>query len=84
MAGATIAVVAASAPIAIPITTRPNDTVHPFMRPFCEIAPNMESSVSDPIVTQAIANLVRVLRNFHRIGRLVHDDRALAGVAGPL
>jgi hypothetical protein len=44
----------------------------------------MESGVSDPIVTPAIANLVRVLRNFHRIGRIVHDVPTLAGVSAPL
>lgn len=84
MAGATIAVVAASAPIAIPITTRPNDTVHPFYETLCKIAPNMESGGSDPIVTQAIANLVGVLRNFHRFGRTPDDVPTLAGVSAPL
>jgi hypothetical protein len=44
----------------------------------------MESGMSDPIVTEAMANLVGVLRNFHRIGCIAHDVRALAGVAGRL
>ncbi|BCI71514.1 hypothetical protein SPKIRA_23440 [Sphingomonas paucimobilis] len=82
MAGATNAVVAASAPIASPITTRPNDTVHPFgLRPLFKTGPNMESCRSDPIVTRPIANLVRLLPRIHRIATIA---RPLAGVAGPL